>query len=75
MFEKFKALLVDDLRINADDVKLEAQLTNDLGINSLELADLILLCEEKFGITIEDDDLRQFVTVADVVKYLEENAA
>ena len=75
MFEKFKALLVDDLRINADDVKLEAQLTNDLGINSLELADLILLCEEKFGIAIEDDDLRQFVTVADVVKYLEENAA
>ncbi len=75
MFEKFKALLVDDLRINADDVKLEAQLANDLGINSLELADLILLCEEKFGITIEDDDLRQFVTVADVVKYLEENAA
>ena len=75
MFEKFKALLVDDLRINPDDVKPEAQLANDLGINSLELADLILLCEEKFGITIEDDDLRQFVTVSDVVKYLEENAA
>ncbi len=75
MFETFKALLVEDLRINEADVKPEAQLANDLGINSLELADLILLCEEKFGVTIDDDDLRKFVTVADVVKYLEEHAA
>ena len=75
MFEKFKAILVDDLSINEADIKPEAQLQNDLGINSLELADLILSCEEKFGVTIDDDDLRDFVTVADVVKYLEDNVA
>lgn len=75
MFEKFKVILVEDLRINEADIKPEAQLQNDLGINSLELADLILICEEKFGVTIGDDDLRDFVTVADVVKYLEDNAA
>ncbi len=74
MFEKFKTLLVEDLRIDEALIQPDAQLTNDLGINSLELADLILLCEEKFGIAIEDNDLREFVKVSDVVAYLEANA-
>ena len=39
-------------------------------ISRLELADLILLCEEKFDIEIGDDDYRKFVTVGDVVNYL-----
>ena len=74
MFEKLKTLLVEELRVAPEDVTLEAELANDLGINSLELADLILLCEEKFGITIDDDDLHTFVTVSDVVNYLNEKA-
>lgn len=72
MFDKVKEMLVNDLAVNADDIKLEAELVNDLGINSLELADLILLCEEKFGVEIKDDDIHKFITVADVVAYLEE---
>ncbi len=74
MFEKVKEMLVNDLAVNADDIKLEAELINDLGINSLELADLILLCEEKFGIEVKDDDIHKFITVGDVVSYLEVNA-
>ena len=74
MFEKVKDMLANDLQINPDDIKLEAELINDLGINSLELADLILLCEEKFSIEVRDDDIQKFITVGDVVAYLEENA-
>ena len=74
MFEKVKNMLVNDLQINPDDIKPEAELINDLGINSLELADLILLCEEKFGLEVKDDDIHKFITVGDVVAYLEENA-
>ena len=70
MFEKFKDILVEELSINAEDIKLEAELVNDLGINSLELADLVLLCEERFDITISDDDLHKFITVGDVVDYV-----
>ena len=40
MFESFKKVLVEDLRVNPDDITLEAELASDLGINSLELADL-----------------------------------
>ena len=71
MYEKFVELLVEELQIDRDDIKMEAELTNDLGINSIELADLVMLCEDKFGIEINDDDIRKFTTVADVVEYLE----
>ncbi|MBP5256711.1 MAG: acyl carrier protein [Clostridia bacterium] len=72
MFDKIKNILVNDLSVDEKLIKPEAELVNDLGINSLELADLILLCEERFGITVEDDDIHKFITVGDVVSYLEE---
>ena len=71
MFEKLKELLVEELQIDADDITLEAELSGDLGINSIELADLVMLCEDKFDIEIEDTDINRFVTIGDVVSYLE----
>ncbi len=72
MFDKVKDLLVEELSINPDDITPNAELVNDLGINSLELADLVLLCEEKFVIEIGDDVVHKFITVGDVVEYLTE---
>jgi len=71
MYEKFAELLVEELQIDRDDITMDADLSNDLGINSIELADLVMLCEDKFGIEINDEDIHKFSTVADVVKYLE----
>ena len=71
MYEKFVRLLVDELQIDEADITMDAELSNDLGINSIELADLVMQCEDKFGIEIQDDDIRQFTTVGDVVEYLE----
>ena len=71
MYEKFVRLLVDELQIDEADITMEAELSNDLGINSIELADLVFQCEEKFGIEIQEDDIRQFTTVGDVVEFLE----
>ncbi len=71
MFDKVKSLLVEELSINPDDIKLESDLENDLGINSLELADLVFLCEEKFSVQIDDENIKDLVTVGDVVSYLE----
>ena len=75
MFETLKTILVEEMQITEEDIKPEAELINDLGINSLELADLILLCEEKFKIEISEDDIQNFVTVADVVAYIEKKTA
>lgn len=70
MFEKVRSILVEELQLKSEDVKPEAELVNDLGINSLELADMVMVCEEKFDIEINDDDIRKFITVSDIVKYL-----
>ena len=71
MFETLKQYLVEELNVNPDDVTMEAELSGDLGINSLVLYDLVVLCEEKFNVAIDDDDLHNFITVGDVVRYLE----
>lgn len=71
MFEKLKEILVDELQIEEELITPDAELTNDLGINSIELADLVMLCEDKFNIEINDDNIGNFVTIGDVVEYLE----
>ena len=71
MFETFKNLLVEELQLKENMITLDAELSSDLGINSIELADLVMLCEEKFDIVIEDEDLHSFITVGDVVNFLE----
>ena len=71
MFETLKKLLVEELQISEDIITLDAELSSDLGINSIELADLVMLCEDKFDLTIEDEDLNSFITIGDVVNYLE----
>ena len=74
MFERIKNILVEELSLNPDDVTLSAELANDLGVNSLELADLVLVCEDEFGVEFNEEDIHKFITVGDVVEYLEENA-
>ena len=71
MFENLKKFLVEELRVKPEDITMEAELAGDLGINSLELADLVYLCEENFNVVIDDEDLHNFITVGDVVRYLE----
>ena len=73
MFDKFKNLLVNELQIKEELITLDAELTTDLGVNSIELADLVMICEEQFDIVIDDEDLHGFITVGDVVDYLEKH--
>ena len=75
MFEDFKTLLVEQMNIDEADITPDAELVADLGINSLELADLVFSCESKYNIEIDEEDYENFVTVGDVVEYLEANRA
>ena len=74
MFEKLKEILVNELSVNGEDISMDAELVSDLGINSLELADLLLLCVVRFDILIGDDDVHTLVTVGDVVAFMESAA-
>ena len=71
MFEEIRSLLVEEMSINETEIKEDAEFINDLGFNSLELADLVALCEEKYDIDLEEEKIREILTVGDFVKYLE----
>ena len=70
MFEEIKETLVEELDVPADIITPEAEFVNDLKLNSLELADLVVLCEERFGIEIEEEDVHSLITIGDLVQYI-----
>ncbi len=72
MFEQLKEILVDEMQIKEELIKPEAELINDLGMNSIELSELVLACEEKFDIQVDEEIAKNFVTVQDVVNYMDE---
>ena len=71
MFETLKNILVEEMQIEEDAITMDAELTADLGLNSIELANLVMICEDKFNVTIDDEDIHKFITVGDVVTFLE----
>ena len=71
MFEKIKAILVEEFDIKESDITMESDLSQDLSINSVELMDLAMRCEEEFDIQFPDDDIHKFVTVNDIVNFIE----
>lgn len=71
MFEQLKKIMIDEMQIDAAKITPDAELVNDLGFNSLELAELVIHCEETFGIEVDEEIAKDFVTVESVVNYLE----
>lgn len=71
MFEEIKSMLVEEMSIDEAEIKEDAEFVNDLGFNSLELADLVSICEEKYDVDLEEEKIREILTVGDFVKYLE----
>lgn len=73
VFDKVRELIVNQLPVKAEDVKLESRLIDDLGADSANLMMLIMDLEMEYDITVSDDMLTGVRTVGDIVKYLEEN--
>lgn len=67
--EKFNALLIDKLNVTEQELKPEAEFT-DLGVDSLDMVELIIEFEKEFFITIPDDDIERIVSVGDAEEYL-----
>lgn len=71
MFEQIKEILINELNIEPEKITPDTELITGLGMNSLELADLIVMCEDRFGLVFEDEDLPSLLTLADVASYIE----
>jgi acyl carrier protein len=57
--------------IPADDVQLDKSFTDDLDVDSLSMVEVVVAAEERFGVTIPDDDVKSLRTVGDAVAYIE----
>lgn len=73
-FDKLKEILVDVLGIKAEDVKAESRFVEDLGADSLDLVELIMSFEDKFGVEITDEAAEKMVLVKDVLDFIGANS-
>ncbi len=68
--EKVKEIIVEQLDVKAEEVKMEASFIEDLGADSLDTAELVMAFEEAFDIEIPDDDAEKIQKVQDAVDYI-----
>ncbi|WP_120840464.1 acyl carrier protein [Helicobacter pylori] len=73
LFEDIQAVIANQLNIDVSQVTLRTEFVKDLGADSLDVVELIMALEEKFGIEIPDEQAEKIVNVGDVVKYIEGN--
>ena len=72
--DRVKAIIVDKLTVDENEVTPTAEFSKDLGADSLDQVELIMDFEKEFGITIPDEEAEKITTVGDAVKYIEEHS-
>ena len=73
VFDGIKAVIVDVLKVDEGEIKMETRFVEDLKADSMDLFFLIDGLTEKFGTPISDEDARSIRTVGDAVKFIEAN--
>jgi acyl carrier protein len=71
LFDEVKEVVVEQLSVNADEVKEESKFVEDLGADSLDVVELVMALEEKFDIEIPEEDAEKIATVSDAIKFIE----
>jgi acyl carrier protein len=70
-FEKVRAIIIDQLGVEAKAVTETASFTADLGADSLDVVELVMALEEEFGIEIKDEEAGGIATVQDALDFIE----
>ncbi|MBD3841849.1 MAG: acyl carrier protein [Campylobacterales bacterium] len=73
LLDDVKAVVVEQLDCNADEIKEDSKFIEDLGADSLDVVELVMALEEKFDIEIPDEDAEKILTVGDAIKYIEDH--
>ncbi len=69
--EKVKHIIVEQLGVDAEEVKPDASFVDDLGADSLDVVELVMALEEEFGLEISDEDAEKLGTVKEAIAYIE----
>lgn len=72
--EKVKNIIVEQLGVEPEQVKPEAQFVNDLGADSLDTVELIMALEEEFNIDIPDEQAEKIKTVGEAIEHIKAKA-
>ena len=70
--DRIKDIIVEQLGVNADQIKPEAKFIEYLGADSLDIVELVMALEEEFGTEIPDEEAEKLQTVGDVAKFIED---
>ena len=70
IFDTVKEIIVEQLGVEAEDVKMEASFVEDLGADSLDIVELVMALEETFGLQIPDEDAEKIHKVGEAVQYV-----
>ena len=73
MFEKVKKMIAEQLMIDEEKITPESRIKEDLGADSLDVLQMLMTIEEDYGVEIPDEELAEFRTVEDVVRYCDKN--
>ena len=71
--DKVVEMLASQLNIAKEKVEMNSKLIEDLGADSLDMVEMLMLVAEEFGKTIPDEDAMNFKTVEDIVNYISKN--
>lgn len=69
--EKVQTILAEQFEVAADSISADTNIVDDLGADSLDVAELIMSVEDEFGLAIPDDDATELTTVGKIVEYIE----
>ncbi|MEG3071117.1 MAG: acyl carrier protein [Candidatus Syntrophopropionicum ammoniitolerans] len=72
IIEQVKAIIIDQLGVDEEDVQMEASFVDDL-VDSLDIVELVMALEEEFELEISDEDAEKIRTVGEAVKYIQEH--
>ena len=73
VFEKVRAILCEQFELEEDRVTMDSSLIGDLGADSLDVIDLSMSIEDAFDIEVPDEEIENFKTVGDIVRFVEEH--
>ena len=69
--EKVREFLIDDLEIDEDKIKDDAKLKDDMGIDSLDFVDIVVIVEKNFGFKIKPEEMKGITTLKEFCDYIE----
>ncbi len=73
VFERIKEILADQLDAAAEGMKMDTNIGDDLGADSLDVVELLMAIEDEFDVEIPDEEIESIKTIGDLVKYIEAN--